>query len=150
MSRRVAENPWTYFKWYIWGKLTTVFSWDIIAGMGDIFIYPVIKTPYSDNLLFQITRFTMMLIHPLLIALSFIGTLLAWLSITKYLPSNFLWTLRLLSLLMLYFIILHIIGAPYPRYSIPMRPITYGMAVVVLAWLFRYKYVSNNPSHSCV
>ena len=150
LSSRAAENPWVYLKWYLWGKMITVFSWDIIAGMGDIFIYPVIQTPYTNDKLFKITYNFVWVVHPILVLLGLIGAILAWLpSAKKHLPLAFLFLFRLLSLLVFYFLLLHIIGAPYPRYSIPMRPVTYGMAIAVLAWLTNYlKYVSSHRSDS--
>ncbi len=148
LFKRAANDPWTYCQWYLWGKTITVFSWDIIAGMGGVFVYPVIKTPYADKSLFEITYAIMWIIHPLLVLLSLSGAVLAWLPVAKHLPTAFLLTFRLLSLLIFYFILLHIIGAPYPRYSIPMRPVTYGMAAAVLACLLNYyKYVSRRHSN---
>ncbi|SEH05568.1 phospholipid carrier-dependent glycosyltransferase [Candidatus Venteria ishoeyi] len=148
LSQRVLEQPWVYAQWYMWGKTITVFSWDILAGMGDIFVYPVIQTPYATDWLFKLTHTIMWILHPILVVLSLIGVVLAWLPAAKQLPSSFLWSFRLLSLLMLYFVMLHIIGAPFPRYSIPMRPVIYGMAIAVLAWLS--SYVTRYITHSRV
>jgi hypothetical protein len=37
---------------------------------------------------------------------------------------------------MLYFLMLHALGSPFPRYSIPTRPIAYGLAMLPLQWLW--------------
>jgi hypothetical protein len=136
--RRIAENPWIYFKWYAWGKISTVFSWSILAGgVGDIFVYPTLKSPFNEfNHIFVIYS-VMKVTHIFLVVLSLLATPLVWVaSFNKALPKEFLFIARILSLLMMYFIILHIIGAPFPRYSIPMRPVTYGLAIVMLAGIW--------------
>ena len=155
LSRRVAEQPWTYIQWYLWGKLLTVFSWDIIAGAGDVFVYPVIQTPYTYNLWLKTTHALMHITHPVLVLLCLMSAVAAWLPASRQMPSAFLFTLRLLSLLIFYFILMHTIGAPYPRYSIPMRPVMYGMAVAVPVWCIHYfrhyfRHVSNCYSDSRV
>ena len=42
---------------------------------------------------------------------------------------------RVVAALLLYFTILHIIGAPFPRYSVPLRPFQYGMALFGLHYI---------------
>jgi len=139
LLKRAKNNPWIYFNWYLWGKVKTVFSWDILAGMGDVFIYPVIKTPYSDLLHFRISHLFIKTIHSVCVIFAIMATIMAWLpSARRIFFDRFLFTYRVLSLLMIYFIILHMIGAPFPRYSIPMRPIIYGMAVVMLVWFHAF------------
>ncbi len=134
LYRRASENPWIYFKWYAWGKISTVFSWSILAGVGDIFVYPVLKSPFKEpNYLFLIhgiMKFT----HIIWVTLSLMATVFVWTPFAKTMwTKELLFITRLLSLLMFYFMILHTIGAPFPRYSIPMRPVIYGLAMVMLA-----------------
>jgi hypothetical protein len=43
--------------------------------------------------------------------------------------------LRLVTLVLLYFTVLHMIGTPFPRYSVPLRPFMYGVAMYGL-WRF--------------
>jgi hypothetical protein len=40
-----------------------------------------------------------------------------------------------MSLLVLYFLVMHTIGAPYPRYSVPIRPILYGMSLITVSFV---------------
>ena len=79
---------------------------------------------------FYITRYYMEQTHQILVLLSLTGAIMCWLpnSLLR-LSQNGLFIARSISLLILYFIILHIIGAPFPRYSIPLRPIIYGMSL---------------------
>jgi hypothetical protein len=46
------------------------------------------------------------------------------------LPERGLIVALFVSLLMLYFILVHIAGTPLPRYSVPLRPFTYGLSIL--------------------
>lgn len=130
LKKRYLENPSLYLRWYLLGKVNTVFSWGLLAAASDIFVYKVGKSPYFSLPQFYMTRFYMEQIHQSLTILSFAGVLLVWLpNRVLKLSQSALFVARSISLLMIYFIILHIIGAPFPRYSIPLRPVTYGMAL---------------------
>lgn len=123
--------PWEYVKWYLFGKVMAVFSWSILGGVGDVFVYPVIKTPFEKIWHFRMIHDFMELIHGPVTVLGLLGCVLVWLPKARQLFSEHgLFMARSVSMLFLYFIILHIIGAPFSRYSIPMRPFLYGMAMV--------------------
>ena len=134
---RARERPWDYLRWYSIGKLTTVFSWSIVAGVGDVFVYPVEKTPFATAPHFRRLHDLMQWLHAPLTALGLLACALVWLRESRLpIKGEALWVARLLSLLFAYFILLHLIGFPCPRYSIPLRPLLYGMAVtgVVVLW----------------
>jgi len=44
--------------------------------------------------------------------------------------------LRFISLVMAYFTVIHLIAAAFPRYSIPLRPLYYGMAMFTCSLVF--------------
>ncbi|MBU1055273.1 MAG: glycosyltransferase family 39 protein [Proteobacteria bacterium] len=137
ITRRFRKEPYRYSKWYLVDKTLTLFSWDIIGGVGDVFIYPVKYSPYFDKQIFKLTHLFMKSIHWALVILAFISSVFIWTKFyTKKLSENSLFTLRALSLLIFYFIALHIIGAPYPRYSIPLRPVIYGLAIFTCSQCF--------------
>lgn len=136
LNEKFNEHPWIYFKWYAFGKIAAVFSWSITGGIGDVFVYPVFKTPFVKLLHFRVIHDLMEIMHTPLMTFSLLGCLLVWMPPRK-LPfsSEGIIYIRSISLLFLYFVILHIIGAPYSRYSIPLRPIQYGMAISVIVIL---------------
>jgi hypothetical protein len=69
-------------------------------------------------------------LHAPLIWLGIVGCILAWLpGVALTLGSGALSSVRFISLLLLFFTLLHMVGAPFPRYSVPLRPLIYGMAV---------------------
>jgi hypothetical protein len=45
---------------------------------------------------------------------------------------------RFVSLVLLYFTAMHMVGAPFPRYSIPLRPFLYGMGLLTAAWGWQF------------
>jgi hypothetical protein len=139
LKRRASEEPAKYLKWYLVGKARSVLSWNIIAGADAVFVYHVKSSPYFDRPRFYLSSYYMEQIHGLLMALSLAGIVLVWLpgrlhGVTK----DSLFFLRSVSLLVLYFLLMHLIGAPYPRYSIPMRPILYAMGLYPITFVAQY------------
>lgn len=125
------REPGRYLKWYLLKKPLALWSWSLIQGR-DIFVYRVSHSPYFDNPLFQWTWYVMRSLHNALVVLCAMGCAMAWL------PNSFLrlsdqslYTARFISLLLIYFTLLHMIGAPFPRYSVPLRPFLYGLALFV-------------------
>jgi len=47
LTKKAMQQPEVYIPWYLIGKPRTFYSWDIIAGAGDIFVYPIHYSPYS-------------------------------------------------------------------------------------------------------
>lgn len=140
---RFMESPMQYLGWYL-SKPVYLLQWNIIAGQGDAFVYPVQNSPYFGSTLFVMTHTMMKLSHGILVVLSFVGMILPWL------PQKWIMMgegkrllLRLISILYIYFILVHMVGAPFPRYSIPIKPLTYILAIICIqmAWLYRHKVV---------
>lgn len=135
---RMRAQPIRYLEWYLMGKPRYFLSWYPIAAGGDIFIYPVDASPFLSRPSFQ-------LIHALMVGLHWplmwfaIGT--AVLSCARPrslgLAPTAAKTTRLLAIVFLAAIALHMIGAPYPRYSIPFRPPAFMLAVLGAAAAIR-------------
>ncbi|MBV1916003.1 MAG: glycosyltransferase family 39 protein [Pseudomonadales bacterium] len=145
--RRFRTEPLRHLKWYLIDKPVTFLSWNIVAGLGDVFIYPIVQSPYLDNPVFKSLHRLMYWLHWPLIILSIAACLAAWIpqkilniDLDKLIP------IRILSLLVLYFLAVHVVGAPFPRYSIPLRPINYILASWSLALLIRF--ISNKGDAS--
>lgn len=131
---RFKESPLEYIEWYVLGKPVELFAWNNYAqGAGDVYIYPVLQNPYFNVVYFQITHELMRFIYPAILLFFTLSIILIWL------PSRMLGVSdasaflgRSIALLLIYFILVHCIGAPFPRYSIPMLPFIYGMAVFAI------------------
>lgn len=134
IKNRFVTEPTRYFYWYFIGKPISFWSWNTIQR--NIFIYEVSKSPYFDNRLFKITYNLMYGLHWPLVILSMLGCALVWIpKVMKTFNQTQRWVLWVLSLVLLYFVGLHIIGAPFPRYSVPIRPLLFAMSVFTLWFL---------------
>ncbi len=133
IKRRFKSEPYRHMYWYLIKKPVTLLSWNILAGMGDVFIYPVVKSPYLHGGWVHGTHKFMKALHWFFVSLSLIATVIVWFPHSKWgLSKTNAYVPRLLSLLMLYFIAIHIVGAPFPRYGVPLRPLIYIQALLVI------------------
>jgi hypothetical protein len=137
IMKRIREDPAKHLKWFLLKKPAVFWSWNSVQGHGDIFVYYVSRTPYFENKIFQWSHLFMRFIHGPLVILSLIGSLLIWmvpqpmwLNKEKYFVAKFA------GALLLYYTILHMIGAPFPRYSVPLKPIQYGMSMMCIYNLY--------------
>ena len=143
-ARRFAEQPAKHLRWFLIGKSVAFWSWNIVQGMGDAFVYPVSNSPYFDSPLFQWTHRLMRLTHWPLVCLGFLASLWVWLPGARQILTIDLRTARLVSLLLIYFTTLHILGAPFPRYSIPLRPLLYGIALLLPSLIASHRRASSS------
>jgi len=130
ISRRFHQETLKHTKWFLLGKPVAFWSWDIIQGFGDAFVYPVLKSPYFYNRYFQWTHFLMYVFHWSSVVLSLFGCLMAWFPLSMIgLTKESICVARFASLLLTYYTLVHMVGVPLPRYSVPLRPFLYGMAL---------------------
>jgi hypothetical protein len=146
ISSRFVQAPLRHAKWYLLDKPGAFWSWDIIQGSGDAFVYPVSNSPYFHNTFFRITHGLMYVLHYPLLVLALFACLMAWFPLTRIgLTHESLLIARFCSLLLVYYTLIHIIGAPFPRYSVPLRPYLYGMALFTPYILIRSIQKSRGP-----
>lgn len=136
---RCIDHPGLYLKWYLVGKPIAFWSWNTVQGWRDVFTYAVAETPYHDDELFKWTHTLMYGFHWPLVVLCLLGSLLAWnpRAMKSFDPRTASMA-RLLSCYILYFTVLHMIGAPFPRYAFPLRPLQFGMAVFTVVLAYRH------------
>jgi hypothetical protein len=126
---RFYTQPIEHLVWYL-SKPLYFFRWEMIQGVGT-FIYPVIDSPYNSSRLFILIDGFMHIIHPFIVGLSAFGAIIVWLPTHLFSMTGLQrFTARLLSLMYGYFILGRIAGAPFARYSIPIRPITYILGIL--------------------
>ncbi len=128
--KRFKQRPLLYLQWYLSGKPYYFWSWDIIQGQGDIYVYPVTKSLYQQSWVAAFSRTVMKLLHPVLLVISLIGVPLSYLRFRSIKNNNIqkIPVLLLLSILG-YFTLLYMVFPPWPRYSIPLRPALYLWAI---------------------
>lgn len=130
LSRRFSEEPGKHLRWFILGKPVAFWSWNTVQGVGDAFIYPVSQSPYFYDPYFRWSHHLMHGLHWPTVILAFFGCLMAWFPLSRMgMKDNSVFAARVTSLLLIYYTTLHVIGAPFPRYSIPLRPFLYGLSL---------------------
>lgn len=132
---RFENEPARYIRWYLIGKPVTFFSWKTkLTGNDDIFVYPVLNSPYHHAKTFRITYLVMYTLHWPVIILALFSSILVWLpSARKVFSDEAIIVSRFCSLLLMYFVLVHIAVTPTPRYSVPLRPFIYGMGMLGLS-----------------
>ena len=127
IGQQFVAQPNRYLAWLLIGNPIDFFSWNLTESIGDAFIFAPNYSPYFNQQLFSFTHDLAKALHPFLMFLGLAGALIAvFRAKNRSIPA------ALLGVVMLYFVGLHIIGAPFPRYSIPLRPISYGLAFFAL------------------
>ena len=125
---RLGEDPFGYLGWILIGKPRQFLEWHLTESIGGPFVYPPIRSPWLEQPIFIAISNLMYWIHLPLMILTGLGVALS------------LWQLRkrptpgaaLMMTMFVYFVGIHMIGAPFPRYSVPLRPVCYGLAVWAL------------------
>lgn len=139
VGNEFRKAPAEQLRWYIFGKPLTLWSWSNIEGPGDVFVYPVLSTPYRYLPQFKVTHALMQSIHWMLVALMAAGICIAWLpSRWSGLSNEALFVARAISILLLYHTAIMIVGFPLPRYAIPMRPFLHIMSMLPVALAVRW------------
>jgi hypothetical protein len=138
MRLKFAGDPLGMLKWYAVGKTAYFFHWTTPEGWHDMFIYPILRSPWlSDPFFILITALMRGLYSPLIIC-GLLGTVAAFLPKTVSLFGvRDADALRVLALLHFFAIGVHVLGAPFARYSVPFRPLTFLLAIFFLCWVVR-------------
>jgi len=128
IGERVSGDPITYIYWYLWGKLTYLWKWNIIAGQGDIFIYPTIISPYYGSPDFVYSKLIHQMLHNAFVVMALIYS--CFKSIQTFVEKTSVFDIKIfISLNLIYVSLLHMIAAPFPRYGIPFRPYVFLAAL---------------------
>lgn len=122
--------------WYLFGKPCSFMSWNIVAGFGDIFIYPISRSPFVEGGALVSVRALARLLHAPLMILGFAAALAGALRPRLLAPrADASDAVRALSIMLLAIVVVHMIGAPFPRYGIPFRWMSYLLAMLALVRL---------------
>ncbi|QAU23950.1 hypothetical protein EO087_08065 [Dyella sp. M7H15-1] len=144
---KFTSNPVEMVNWYLFGKVAYFFHWSPPDGWADMFTYPVLRSPWLTSTIFIIITSVMLSLYTPLIIFGLLGTCVAFLSRTKILFGSVKADgIRFVALLHLFAIGVHVMGAPFARYSVPFRPITFLLAIFLMVWIYRSYYVGKQSS----
>jgi 4-amino-4-deoxy-L-arabinose transferase-like glycosyltransferase len=128
------NQPGAYLKWNLGGKLLTLWSFDNSYN-GDVYIYPMKRKGFEENRLLKIVHSSMRALHWPLFALTLLAPVL-W--IHRWRSGRLRAEQMALVIPMLafaYFIGTLLLVSWLPRYSIPVRPLSYVLAAASLSQL---------------
>jgi 4-amino-4-deoxy-L-arabinose transferase-like glycosyltransferase len=131
------RRPLRYARWYLLGKPYTFLSLEDLQSL-DIQIYELLRSPWYESRPFTVVAAASRALHwPSVLAALAAMLALAWRPFRERLPPGRRVAAVLLALMVAYGIAIHMVAAPYPRYSIPFRPLLYALALLALhqAWL---------------
>jgi hypothetical protein len=138
MKAKFLRDPVGMISWYAFGKTANFFSWTTQQGWRDIFEYPVVRSPWLQAPLFVGLASLMWWLYIPLICCGLLGTFVAFMPRTRARFNPFqVAAIRWIALLHLFAIAVHVAGAPFARYSVPFRPITFLLAVFLIVWIVR-------------
>ncbi len=123
---RFKERPIRYLSWYFFEKPYYLWSWNILQGQGDVYIYPVTTSLYQVSKAANLTREIMKFIHPAVLIFALLGIPLFIIKLRAGKKDLFAeQAVFLLFIIIVYYTLLYTVFAPWPRYSIPLRPELY-------------------------
>ena len=141
IKRRFDDNPREMVAWYLFGKPSTFWRWGLTESIGDVFVYPTVDSPYFRLPHFVALHTGMRALHPLLVAFGIGGALLAlaltWHGRNDGLIRSDIVAAFVIATLLIYMVALHMVVAPFPRYSIPLRPYLFTAALFILISIAR-------------
>jgi len=138
IGARAEEDPVTYLHWYLIGKPLTMWRWGLLQGIHDLYAYEVSYSPYDYLPHFRLTYLLSEWGHYVLLALGVAACIAVWLPpARRVFPGWRLAMLRILSLLLVYATLVHMVGAPFPRYQVPQKAPLFLMAAAMLLALAR-------------
>lgn len=123
------RDPVEMTRWYLVGKPWSFMSWGIVAGLGDVFIYPIWQSPYLGTSALGYLRLVSRGLHYPLMLFGLLAAIAGAMrpsmvtSDPRVQPS-----VRMLSIAILATLAAHMVGAPLPRYGIPYRWMFFLMA----------------------
>lgn len=139
IGRQAAASPGRYAGWYLVGKPLYFMSWGFITGVSDVLIYRVESSPFDHDAVFVAMRTIARLLHWPLMLLTLACMVMALFRSRRFLGADLgRNAIVLLAALWLYLLVLHAIGAPYPRYGMPFRPLAFVLAMVSLRQIWQW------------
>jgi hypothetical protein len=137
IMNKIAADPMGMMMWYFFEKPIYLFQWNNIDGVGDIFVYPILRTPFRDNGIFAFVRSIFYYLHPFIITLGLVGCFPPWIrAAAKIIPQETVILLRMASLMVIYLYLIHLPFFNATRYAVPFFPVIFLLAVsmIVISW----------------
>jgi len=134
--RRASNEPGRYLTWYLFGKPAGYLGWGDAAALNNIFTYPPNKSPYFTSTPFAFTLMVMHVSHWLWVITALAGIVISAIQVKRRrLAHAPLFIQSMLSITVIYFLAIHMVGFPIARYNIPILPVLFLLATTALVAL---------------
>lgn len=129
---RAKERPGRYVSWYVIEKPYYLWSWNIVQGQ-DIYIYSVRTSLFHVSPVADLIKKIFRITHPAIVILMAMAIFLAATRLIRG-DSRIHRDIVIYSTtaIIVYWTVAHALLLSLPRYGIPLRPLTYFLAVWVL------------------
>ncbi|ETR75946.1 hypothetical protein X566_21740 [Afipia sp. P52-10] len=142
---RITADPPGMARWYVLEKAAYLLQWDNVDGAGDVFVYPVLDSPFASRPAFRIIHTLYASTHNLMMLLATIGSILVWTRSGRASPR--MRVLRMASLLLIFLYTAHVPFFAATRYALPVFPALYLLCLIPLVRLCRIvKEVLTRPT----
>ena len=142
--KRFREKPVRYISWYFLEKPYYLWSWDILQGQGDVYIYQISQSLYTRSQSANLTKIIMKILHSFLHIIVIIGSIAVIFRLRTQTDGSLEKGSLLIFLILFYFTAIYVVAAPWPRYSIPLRPQFYLFAVWTISLLITHATKQNS------
>jgi hypothetical protein len=133
IGKRIAANPFGMAYWYLIGKPQYLWQFSNFDGVGDVFIYSAVRTPFQDNDVFVVVHDLMRALHRPIVLLGALGAFLAWLSRTvALLPDRGRFAVRTATLFPVFLTLTTVPLAAPARFAVPLYPPLFIAAMIPL------------------
>jgi len=127
-----GRHPLRMTGWYLVGKPITFLSWSDPQGW-DIFIYPVMRSPYLSSPWLVFSWRAMWWLHAPLCLFAVVASLLSLARPQLLgLSAEARAAAVVPAIVLAYAIAFHMLVAPFPRYNLPFRPLVMLMSALAL------------------
>lgn len=127
VARRVLQQPSASMSWFL-QKPLLLWSWNVGQGAGDIYVYPMVSSPFETNVLYRLDVSVFVGLNGLIMlgAFATLAMLLARMFSTRFReqPVAYLLCAAVFS----YATLLYWLLAPDARYANPFRPFEFLLA----------------------
>ena len=125
------EEPIAYLKWNLVGKFVVSWHWDN-AYNGDVYIYPMIRKGFHENPSLNLVHSIMHAGHWPLFLLSMAAPVVLFVQWRRKTMASAILPILVPALGFIYFIGVLWVLSWLPRYTIPVRPLSYVLAAYSL------------------
>jgi hypothetical protein len=127
-----SDSPAYYASWYLLQKPVRFWQWNIL-GDPDIYVYPVIASPFQTHTLYRVIISICSSLNLILMAAAFGFVLVFAVRGFRRRFQEQDVPLLLVTLLFVYATLLHSVLVPDPRYSTPFRPFEILIALTLVS-----------------